>query len=233
MYCKYNYKFSRMELSEPEPSQEHSEKRSPATSREKLTNSLETFLQELYVSSTKRQKMSISRSIVEAVRSLNPPGRFLEKDPNTGLWSDIGHKKAVEKTSQALRDGASNLRKQLSADLGDPDFINAVFDMDVDRDDQKSKNKDSEKGDGSDREKSDEEDSNMKKDSNEKDKEKIDSNEKDKEKSRVSDKAKCAKVRLMQSSFSNMICKIIPPYWIQCLTLFSMFWFSFIRSRRQ
>lgn len=91
---------------------------------------LKTCLQEVYVSSTKRQKMSISRSIVEAVRSLDPPGRFLEKNPETGLWSEIGHKKAVEKTSQALRDGAASLRKQLSADLGDPDFLNAVFDFD-------------------------------------------------------------------------------------------------------
>ena len=81
--------------------------------------------------------MSISRSIVEAVRSLDPPGRFLEKDPNTGLWSDIGHKKAVEKTSQALRDGAASLRKQLSADLGDPEFLNAVFDMNEDENDKK------------------------------------------------------------------------------------------------
>jgi hypothetical protein len=165
------------------------------------------------VSSTKRQKMSISRSIVEAVRSLNPPGRFLEKDPNTGFWSDICHKKAVEKTSQALRDGASNLRKQLSTDLGDPDFLNAVFDiMDVDNNDQKSKIKDSAKGEGIDpvtgsqignvdnlergEEPSlqsecmeevgfDEEDSNMEKYSNGKDKEKI----------RVSDKAIGAKVR--------------------------------------
>ena len=82
--------------------------------------------------------MSISRSIVEAVRSLDPPGRFLEKNPQTGLWSDIGHKKAVEKTSQALRDGAASLRKQLSADLGDPDFLNAVFDVD-DNEDEKEK----------------------------------------------------------------------------------------------
>lgn len=91
---------------------------------------------EVYVSSSKKQKMAISRSIVEAVRSLFPPGRFLEKNPQTGLWSDIGHKKAVEKTSQALRDGAASLRKQLSADLGDPDFLNAVFDMDVVETDQ-------------------------------------------------------------------------------------------------
>eukprot|EP00980_Cylindrotheca_fusiformis_P021481 scaffold8353_cov138-Cylindrotheca_fusiformis.AAC.12 len=89
---------------------------------------------EVYVSSTKKQKMEISRSIVEAVRSLDPPGRFLEKNLESGLWSDIGHKKAVEKTSQALRDGAANLRKQLSADLGDPEFLNVVFDMDTDTD---------------------------------------------------------------------------------------------------
>lgn len=71
--------------------------------------------------------MTISRSIVEAIRSLDPPGRFLDKDPETGFWYDIGHKKAVEKTSQALRDGAAMLRRQLSADLGDPGFLDAVF----------------------------------------------------------------------------------------------------------
>jgi hypothetical protein len=71
--------------------------------------------------------MGISRSIVQAVRSLDPPGRFLDKDPLTGLWHDIGHKKAVEKTSQALRDGAAMLRKQLSDDLGDPAFLDGMF----------------------------------------------------------------------------------------------------------
>lgn len=86
---------------------------------------------ELYVSSTKKQKMKISRSIVQAVRSLEPHGRFLEKDQQSGKWFDIGDKKAVEKTSQALRDGAAGLRKQLSEDLGDPDFLSAVFDMDM------------------------------------------------------------------------------------------------------
>uniref|UniRef100_A0A7S3KXP0 DUF6824 domain-containing protein n=2 Tax=Amphora coffeiformis TaxID=265554 RepID=A0A7S3KXP0_9STRA len=74
--------------------------------------------------------MAISRSIVDAVRSMKPPGRFLDKDPETGLWHDIGDRKAIEKTSQALRDGAADLRKQLSQDLGDPDFLNAVFETD-------------------------------------------------------------------------------------------------------
>lgn len=93
--------------------------------------SIQIHKQELYVTSTKRQKMSISRSIVEAVRSLKPPGRFLEKNPTTGRWSDIGDRKAIEKTSQALRDGAAGLRKELSEDLCDPDFLSAVFDMDT------------------------------------------------------------------------------------------------------
>lgn len=74
--------------------------------------------------------MSISRSIVEAVRSMSPPGRFLEKNLVTNVWSDIGDRKSIEKTSQALRDGAATLRKQLSQDLSDPDFLSAVFDMD-------------------------------------------------------------------------------------------------------
>ena len=63
------------------------------------------------MSVTKLAKMDISRSIVQAVRLLDPPGRFLDKDPATLLWHDIGHKKAVEKTSQALRDGAAMLRQ--------------------------------------------------------------------------------------------------------------------------
>ena len=93
--------------------------------------------------------MSISRSIVEAVRSLDPPGRFLEKDPVTGLWSDIGQRRAIEKCSQALRDGAKDLKRQLSADMGDPDFLNAVFDMDLsEKTDKKTEEKKGKKTDG-------------------------------------------------------------------------------------
>ena len=86
--------------------------------------------QELYVSSSKRDKMAISRSIVEAVRARKPPGRFLEKDVDRNLWFDIGDKKAIEKTSQALRDGAAAYRKQMSDDMSDPNFLDAVFDED-------------------------------------------------------------------------------------------------------
>jgi hypothetical protein len=82
------------------------------------------------VTSSKNEKMGISRSIVHAVRSLHPPGRFLERDLRNNLWYEIGDRKAFEKASQALRDGAAILRRQLSADLGDPDILSAVFDMD-------------------------------------------------------------------------------------------------------
>eukprot|EP00804_Cyclotella_cryptica_P013180 CCRYP_006974-RA/>CCRYP_006974-RA protein AED:0.30 eAED:-0.27 QI:0/0/0/1/1/1/2/0/863 len=82
----------------------------------------------VYVTSTKKQKMMISRSIVDKVHNdLDPPGRFLEKD-SSGLWFEVGMKKALEKTSQALRDGAFPLRKQLSEDMSDPTFLAAVFD---------------------------------------------------------------------------------------------------------
>uniref|UniRef100_A0A7S2EI87 DUF6824 domain-containing protein n=1 Tax=Ditylum brightwellii TaxID=49249 RepID=A0A7S2EI87_9STRA len=65
----------------------------------------------LYTTCKKSDKLKISRSIVAAIRETN--GRFLEQDSVTKLWSDIGDKKAVEKTSQALREGQPKLRKKI------------------------------------------------------------------------------------------------------------------------
>ena len=62
----------------------------------------------LYVTLTKRQKIMVARSIVQAIRSQNLPGRFLQKDAGTGLWFDIGRPRALEKTSQALREKSSS-----------------------------------------------------------------------------------------------------------------------------
>lgn len=66
---------------------------------------------QLYITLPKRQKMLLSRSIVNAVRSQNPPGRFLQKDGKSNLWFDVGDQRAQEKTSQALREGAPEIRK--------------------------------------------------------------------------------------------------------------------------
>merc|ERR1712106_917326 len=54
--------------------------------------------------------------IVNAVRSQNPPGRFLQKDSKSNHWFDVGDQRAQEKTSQALREGAPDIRKKVAAD---------------------------------------------------------------------------------------------------------------------
>lgn len=68
--------------------------------------------QQVYLLASKREKAGVAREIVETIRSLNPPGRFLKKDSN-GVYTDIGDRKAREKTSQALREGAPNIRQGL------------------------------------------------------------------------------------------------------------------------
>lgn len=65
----------------------------------------------LYITCLKTEKLKISRSIVAAIREQK--GRFLEKDSKSGTWYDIGDKKAVEKTSQALREGQPKLRQKI------------------------------------------------------------------------------------------------------------------------
>lgn len=70
--------------------------------------------QEAYLLATKREKAGVAREIVDVIRNLSPPGRFLKKDQqNPGVWVEIGDRKAREKTSQALREGAPELREEL------------------------------------------------------------------------------------------------------------------------
>ena len=72
-----------------------------------------------YVACPKQQKGKFSRLIVEEIRARNPPGRFLKQDPVTKLWHDIGEKKALDKTRQALREGAPDIMKEMSGDDAD------------------------------------------------------------------------------------------------------------------
>lgn len=62
-----------------------------------------------YVECPKPKKGMFSKLIVDSIRSLDPPGRFLRQDPTTKLWEDIGDKKSLDKTRQALREGAPDL----------------------------------------------------------------------------------------------------------------------------
>ena len=59
-------------------------------------------------STKKHEKASIVSGIVNDIRTMDPPGRFLKEDKGTGLWFDIGEAKAREKTSQALREASAS-----------------------------------------------------------------------------------------------------------------------------
>lgn len=69
----------------------------------------------LYFLLPKKQKVLVAKFIVHAVRFQQiPTGRFLQKVPTSHLWNDIGDHKATEKTSQALREGAPEIRRELA-----------------------------------------------------------------------------------------------------------------------
>mmetsp|Transcript_19068 Transcript_19068/g.31246 ORF Transcript_19068/g.31246 Transcript_19068/m.31246 type:complete len:720 (+) Transcript_19068:165-2324(+) len=61
----------------------------------------------------KREKRLIATSIVDQIRKMDPPGRFLQKDADSQTWFDIGEEKAREKTSQALRENSKDVRIQM------------------------------------------------------------------------------------------------------------------------
>lgn len=79
--------------------------------------------QEMYLRASKRDKASVAKSIVETIRNLDPPGRFLKKKNEASkgagsVWCEIGNRKAREKTSQALRERAPELREGLMLNDG-------------------------------------------------------------------------------------------------------------------
>jgi len=65
-----------------------------------------------YVNSNRKEKPTVALQIVREWRAQEPPGRFLRHNDVTRLWHDVGDKKAREKTSQALREKAPQIRKQ-------------------------------------------------------------------------------------------------------------------------
>ena len=68
----------------------------------------------------KREKRLIATGIVEQIRNLNPPGRFLMKEgKDSSTWFDIGDVKAREKVSQALRENALAVRKEMEAEYAE------------------------------------------------------------------------------------------------------------------
>ena len=57
-----------------------------------------------YLSLNKNLKMDMAREILAEIESADPPGRFLQKNPETGAWFQVAKPRALEKISQALRE---------------------------------------------------------------------------------------------------------------------------------
>ncbi len=67
-----------------------------------------------YVTAPKSKKPDFSKMIYEIICSQDPPGRFLKQDKKTNLWYEISYRKAVDKTRQALREGAPDIKQKIS-----------------------------------------------------------------------------------------------------------------------
>jgi len=64
----------------------------------------------------KLEKAHIAAAIINDIRSMQPPGRFLKEDGKTGMWFDIGDAKAIKKTGQALREDAPEIRPDIDGE---------------------------------------------------------------------------------------------------------------------
>lgn len=60
-----------------------------------------------YVNADNDRKIATAKSIINTIRTQNPPGRFMKLDASTNKWNDIGNKKAARKIRQALREGTT------------------------------------------------------------------------------------------------------------------------------
>ena len=63
---------------------------------------------------SKAEKARVANEVIDLIKSLDPPGRFLQRDPNSpsgaGWWIEVDEVRALAKTSQALREGAPQIR---------------------------------------------------------------------------------------------------------------------------
>ena len=62
---------------------------------------------------SKAEKARVAQEVIALVHGQNPPGRFLQKDTKGGIgnwWVELDEDRIVAKTSQALREGAPNIR---------------------------------------------------------------------------------------------------------------------------
>jgi len=70
---------------------------------------------QLYLRMSKKDKMQVAVSIYDHIASLSPPGRFLNKNPETDMWFETSRQRALEKISQALREKTASDRNKAAA----------------------------------------------------------------------------------------------------------------------
>ena len=56
-----------------------------------------------YVQESNEEKKKIASRIISTIQNAKPPGRFLERNKDTGLWDCMCYAKALKKTRQRLR----------------------------------------------------------------------------------------------------------------------------------
>eukprot|EP00984_Skeletonema_dohrnii_P005814 scaffold2053_cov106-Skeletonema_dohrnii-CCMP3373.AAC.5 len=66
---------------------------------------------DVYMTGTKKQKMNMSNAIVEAIYSMEPPGRFLKQCAESGQWKELSKRDAADKTAQAMAYAVSGKEK--------------------------------------------------------------------------------------------------------------------------
>ena len=76
------------------------------------------------LAASKAEKAKVAKEVIELVRSQDPPGRFLQKDPTSGgtqgWWVELDEDRIMAKTSQALREGAPLIRAAHQTDFQQP-----------------------------------------------------------------------------------------------------------------
>ena len=80
-----------------------------------LCPSLFIITKAAYSAGTKKQKMMISRTIVDDIYSKEPPGRFLKECPDTGQWIELSRRDAADKAAQAMAYAVRNANSPKSA----------------------------------------------------------------------------------------------------------------------
>ena len=71
----------------------------------------------------KKEKTRVAEEVMDQVRQQDPPGRFLQKDNSMTSgptwWIEVSEERALAKTSQALREGAPQIRQEHAHELAE------------------------------------------------------------------------------------------------------------------